>query len=172
MSVTPPVAHVEIWPYVVSADALSESHAATAVFMLLSVMTYPSLRCRVGTDIFAVPKKGRAAAARCGEASSAPRTRTRPAELPDPDKKAPTPVTAAAALCGDNHQHSSAPALRVKAIAARTAREAAPAVQGQRRGIVRVRAVQDPNAADTLALRRCAGCNARLAGLAAVGRSA
>ena len=88
----------------------------------------------------------------------------RPAELPEPDKKAPTPVTAAAALCGDNHQHSSAPALRVTAIAARTAREAAPAVQGQRRGIVRVRAVQDPNAADTLALRRCAGCNARLAG--------
>ena len=92
----------------------------------------------------------------------------RPAELPEPDKKAPTPVTAAA-LCGDNHQHSSAPALRVTAIAARTAREAAPAVQGQRRGIVRVRAVQDPNAADTLALRRCAGCNARLAGLDAGG---
>jgi hypothetical protein len=73
-------------------------------------------------------------------------------------------VTAAAALCGDNHQHSSAPALRVTAIAARTAREAAPAVQGQRRGIVRVRAVQDPNGADTLAPRCCASCNARLAG--------
>ena len=54
--------------------------------------------------------------------------------------------------------------LVVVAITARMAREAAPAVQGQRRGIVRVRAVQDPNAADTLALRRCAGCNARLAG--------
>ena len=92
----------------------------------------------------------------------------RPAELPEPDKKAPTPVTAAAALCGDNHQHSSAPALRVTAIAARMAREAAPA-QGQRRGIVLVRGVQDPNAADTLALRRCAGCNARLAGLDAGG---
>ena len=88
----------------------------------------------------------------------------RPAELPEPDKKAPTPVTAAAALCGDNHQHSSAPALRVTAIAARMAREAAPAVEGQRRGIVLVRGVQDPNAADTLALRCCSGCNARLAG--------
>ena len=80
----------------------------------------------------------------------------RPAELPEPDKKAPTPVTAAAALCGDDHQ-PSVPALHVAAIAARM-REAAPAVQGQRRGIVRVRAVQDPNAADTLALRCCAGC--------------
>ena len=160
MSVTPPVAHVEIWPYVDSADALSESHAATAVLMVLSSMTYPSFR-RVATDVFAV-RKGRAAAARCGDASSAPRSRARPAELPEPDKKAPTPVTAAAALCGDDHQ-PSAQLLRVAAIAARMAREAAPAVQGQRRGIVRVRAVQDPNGADTLALRR-ASCNARLAG--------
>ena len=39
MSVTPPVAHVEIWPYVASADALFESHAATAVRMLLSSIT-------------------------------------------------------------------------------------------------------------------------------------
>ena len=76
-------------------------------------------------------------------------------------------MTAAAALCGDDHQ-LYVPALHVAAIAARM-REAAPAVQGQRRGIVRVRAVQDPNAADTLALRRCAGCNARLAGLDAGG---
>ena len=39
MSVTPPVAHVEMWPYVTSAAALSESHASTAVLMLLSSMT-------------------------------------------------------------------------------------------------------------------------------------
>jgi len=31
MSVTPEVCHVEMWPYVTSAAALSESHAATAV---------------------------------------------------------------------------------------------------------------------------------------------
>ena len=96
-------------------------------------------------DVFAAPN-GRAAA-RCGEASSAVRTRARAAELPrvgsaEQDKKAPTPVTAAAALCGDDHQPLSAPVLRVAAIAASKAREAAPAVQGQRRGIVLVR-VQD-----------------------------
>ena len=84
-----------MWPYVASADALSESHAATAVLMLLSVMTYPSLR-RVAKDVFADPK-GRAAA-RCGEASSTPRARMRPAELPEPDKRVPTPVIAAAEL--------------------------------------------------------------------------
>ena len=39
MSVTPPVAHVEMWPYVVSAAVASASHVATAVLMLLSVMT-------------------------------------------------------------------------------------------------------------------------------------
>jgi hypothetical protein len=39
MSVTPDVSHVEMWPYVTSAAALSESHAATAVLMVLSVMT-------------------------------------------------------------------------------------------------------------------------------------
>jgi len=39
MSVTPPVAHVEMWPYVASADALFENHAATAVRILLLVMT-------------------------------------------------------------------------------------------------------------------------------------
>ena len=38
MSVTPQVFHVEMWPYVASAAALSESHALTAVLMLLSVM--------------------------------------------------------------------------------------------------------------------------------------
>ena len=36
MSVTPPVAHVEMWPYVASAAVGSESHAATAVRMLVS----------------------------------------------------------------------------------------------------------------------------------------
>ena len=39
MSVTPPVSHVEMWPYVASAAVGFESHAATAVFMLLSVIT-------------------------------------------------------------------------------------------------------------------------------------
>ena len=39
MLVTPDVSHVEMWPYVTSAAALSESHALTAVLMLLSVMT-------------------------------------------------------------------------------------------------------------------------------------
>ena len=44
MSVTPPVSHVEMWPYVASADALFESHAETAVLILLSVMTPASAR--------------------------------------------------------------------------------------------------------------------------------
>ena len=39
MSVTPPVSHVEMWPYVVSAAVASASHVATAVLMLLSVIT-------------------------------------------------------------------------------------------------------------------------------------
>jgi len=39
MSVTPPVAHVEMWPYAASAAARSESQRATAVLMVLSVMT-------------------------------------------------------------------------------------------------------------------------------------
>ena len=38
MSVTPDVSHVEMWPYVASAVAASEVHAATAVLMLLSSM--------------------------------------------------------------------------------------------------------------------------------------
>ena len=46
MSVTPPVSQVEMWPYVASADALSESHAETAVLMVLSSMT--ELRRRTG----------------------------------------------------------------------------------------------------------------------------
>ena len=39
MSVTPPVAHVEMWPYVASAVAASESHAATAVLIVVSSAT-------------------------------------------------------------------------------------------------------------------------------------
>ena len=38
MSVTPPVSHVEMWPYVASAAVASASHAATAVLILLSVI--------------------------------------------------------------------------------------------------------------------------------------
>ena len=36
MSVTPPVSHVEMWPYVASAAVASESHAVTAVRMVVS----------------------------------------------------------------------------------------------------------------------------------------
>ena len=39
MSMTPDVSHVEMWPYVTSAAVASEIYAATAVLMLLSVMT-------------------------------------------------------------------------------------------------------------------------------------
>jgi len=39
MSVTPPVSHVEMWPYAASAAVASASHAATASLMLLSSMT-------------------------------------------------------------------------------------------------------------------------------------
>ena len=39
MAVTPDVSHVEMWPYVASAAVASANHAATAVLMLLSVMT-------------------------------------------------------------------------------------------------------------------------------------
>ena len=39
MLVTPEVSHAEMWPYEASAAVGSESHAATAVLMLLSVMT-------------------------------------------------------------------------------------------------------------------------------------
>ena len=39
MSVTPPVSHVEIWPYVAAAAVASRSQAETAVRMLLSVIT-------------------------------------------------------------------------------------------------------------------------------------
>ncbi len=46
MSVTPPVSHVEMWPYVVSAAVGSASHAVTAVRIVLSSMT--ELRRRTG----------------------------------------------------------------------------------------------------------------------------
>tara|TARA_B100000683_G_scaffold136313_1_gene133069 strand:- start:43 stop:312 length:270 start_codon:yes stop_codon:yes gene_type:complete len=36
MSVTPPVSHVEMWPYVASAAVASASHAVTAVRMVVS----------------------------------------------------------------------------------------------------------------------------------------
>ena len=52
MSVTPSVAQVEIWPYVNSADALFESHAATAVRMLVSSATRgPIVGAAVGQTV-------------------------------------------------------------------------------------------------------------------------
>ena len=42
MSVTPDVSHVEMWPYVASAAAASESHAATAHLIFQLTMTLPS----------------------------------------------------------------------------------------------------------------------------------
>ena len=51
MSVTPPVAHVEMWPYVASAAVGFESHAATAVLMLLSVITLLMVGCGVGRGV-------------------------------------------------------------------------------------------------------------------------
>ena len=39
MSVTPPVAHVEMWPYVASAALWSANHAVTAVRMVVSSAT-------------------------------------------------------------------------------------------------------------------------------------
>ena len=41
MSVTPDVSHVEMWPYVASADVASESHAATAHLIFQLTMTLP-----------------------------------------------------------------------------------------------------------------------------------
>ena len=46
MSVTPPVSHVEMWPYVASAAAGSASHASRAVLMVVSSIT--ELRRRTG----------------------------------------------------------------------------------------------------------------------------
>ena len=42
MSVTPPVSHVEMWPYAASAAALSESQRATAVLMVVSSIALPA----------------------------------------------------------------------------------------------------------------------------------
>ena len=39
MYVTPPVSHVEMWPYVASAAVASSNHAATAVLIVLSSAT-------------------------------------------------------------------------------------------------------------------------------------
>ena len=49
MSVTPPVAHVEMWPYVVSAAAASANQAVTAVRMLVSSMTLLRRRAGLGS---------------------------------------------------------------------------------------------------------------------------
>ena len=43
MSVTPPVSHVEMWPYVASAAVASESHAATAILIFPLAMILPLL---------------------------------------------------------------------------------------------------------------------------------
>jgi len=51
MSVTPPVAHVEMWPYVASAAVGFESHAATAILMLLSAITLLMVGCGVGRGV-------------------------------------------------------------------------------------------------------------------------
>jgi hypothetical protein len=42
MFVTPDVSHVEMWPYVASAAALSESHSLRAALMLLSSSAMPA----------------------------------------------------------------------------------------------------------------------------------
>jgi hypothetical protein len=41
MSVTPPVSHVEMWPYVASAAVASASHDATAHLIFQLTMTLP-----------------------------------------------------------------------------------------------------------------------------------
>ena len=51
MSVTPPVSHVEMWPYVLSAAVGFESHAATAVRMLLLVITSATSGVTVGASV-------------------------------------------------------------------------------------------------------------------------
>ena len=49
MSVTPPVPHIEMWPYVASAAALSESQSLTAFRILMSVITQTP--CRTPHDV-------------------------------------------------------------------------------------------------------------------------
>ena len=52
MSVTPPVSHVEIWPYVASAAVAFESHATTAVLIVVSPMTPAQLSfCTTPHDV-------------------------------------------------------------------------------------------------------------------------
>ena len=56
MSVTPPVAHVEMWPYVASAAVGSETHAATAVLIVVSSMTLLRRRTGLGSAQAALKK--------------------------------------------------------------------------------------------------------------------
>ena len=79
MFVTSPVSHVEMWPYAASAAALSESHAATAVLMVLSSIAV--LRRRpscAGTTLNAVratsPAAGRTESATPRNSTTAGRT--------------------------------------------------------------------------------------------------
>ena len=53
MSVTPPVSHVEMCPYVASADVAFESHAETAVLMFRwsSVQSHARPACRTPHDV-------------------------------------------------------------------------------------------------------------------------
>ena len=51
MSVTLPVFHVEMWPYVASAAVESDNHSVTAVLMLLSVMTLFTVGRGAGTGV-------------------------------------------------------------------------------------------------------------------------
>ena len=51
MSVTLPVLHLEIWPYVASANVGFESHASTAILMVLSVMTLLKMSRGVGSGV-------------------------------------------------------------------------------------------------------------------------
>ena len=51
MSVTPPVAHVEMWPYVASAPLRSSNHAVTASRMVLSSTMLLMVGCGVGPDV-------------------------------------------------------------------------------------------------------------------------
>ena len=51
MSVTPAVAHVEMWPYVASAAAWSSNQAATAALMLASVTSPLAVGRGVGRGV-------------------------------------------------------------------------------------------------------------------------
>ena len=56
MSVTPEVSHVEMWPYVASAAVGSETHAATAVLIVVSSMTLLRRRTGLGSAQAALKK--------------------------------------------------------------------------------------------------------------------